>query len=76
MATDVKSKNIKNPTYYSYSDMSNVKKNYLNLLKIDNKSYKDIDIYYIGYIKIYEFGDYKNIDSVNPLYLVICCRAF
>ena len=39
-----------------------------NLLKIDKKSYKNIDIFYIGYIKI---GDCENIYSVNPLYLII-----
>ena len=33
--------------------------------------YKDIDIYYIGYITIKKIGDCENIYSVNPLYLVI-----
>ena len=42
-----------------------------NLLKIDKKSYKDIDIYYIGYITIKKIGDCENIYSVNPLYLII-----
>ena len=42
-----------------------------NLLKIDKKLYKDIDIYYIGYITIKKIGDYENIHSVNPLYLII-----
>ena len=42
-----------------------------NLLKIEKKSYKDIDIYYIGYIAIEKFGDCNNIHSVNPLYLII-----
>ena len=42
-----------------------------NLLKIDKKPYKDIDIYYIGYITIKKIGDYENIRSVNPLYLII-----
>ena len=41
------------------------------LLKIEKKSYKDIDIYYIGYITIKKFGDCENIHSVNPLYLII-----
>ena len=44
---------------------------YPNLLQIGKKSYKDIDIYYIGYIIIKKIGDYKNIYSVNPLYLII-----
>ena len=41
------------------------------LLKIDKKSYKNIYIYYIGYITIKTIGDYENIHSVNPLYLII-----
>ena len=32
--------------------------------------YKDIDIYYVGYITIKKIGDYENIYSVNPLYLI------
>ena len=40
------------------------------LLKIDTKSYKNIDIYYIGYITIKDF-DYVRINNVNPLYLII-----
>ena len=41
------------------------------LLKIDKKSYKSIDIYYIGYITIKKIDDYENFYSVNPLYLII-----
>ena len=39
--------------------------------KIDKKSYKNIDIYYIGYITIKKNDDYENIYGVNPLYLRI-----
>ena len=42
-----------------------------NLLKIDKKSYENIDIYCIGYITIKNISDYENINSVNPLYLII-----
>ena len=42
-----------------------------NLLKIDKKSYKNIDIYYIGYITIKKIDDCENIYSVNPLYLLV-----
>ena len=42
---------------------------YARLLKIDKKSYKNIDIYYIGYITIKKIDDCQNIYSVNPLYL-------
>ena len=51
--------------------MINIKTFHSNLLKIDKKSYKDIDIYYIDYITIKKFGDCENIHSVNPLYLII-----
>ena len=42
-----------------------------NLLKIDKKSFEDIDIYYIGYITMKKFNDCEHIPSVNPLYLII-----
>ena len=42
----------KNRTYYFYNDIINIEDFDSNLLKIDKKSYKDIDIYYIGYITI------------------------
>ena len=67
----VKEINIKIQTYYFFNDMINIKKFHSNLLKIDKKSYKDIDIYYIGYITIKKFGDCENIHSVNLLYLLI-----
>ena len=51
--------------------MINIKNFHSNLLKIDKKLYKDIDIYYISYITINKFGDCENIHSVNPLYLII-----
>ena len=50
--------------------MINIKDFHSNLLKIDKKSYKGIDIYYIGYITIKKFGYCENIRSVNPLYLI------
>ena len=40
--------NIKNRTNYFFNAMINIKDFDLNLLKRDKKSYKDIDIYYIG----------------------------
>ena len=67
----VKELNIKNRTYYYFNDIINVKDFHSNLLRIDKKHYKDINIYYIGYIIIKKFGDYENINSVNPLYLII-----
>ena len=43
--------NIKSRTYYFYNDMINIKDFDSNLLKLDKKSFKNISIYYIGYIK-------------------------
>ena len=40
--------NIKNRTYYFYNDIIDLKKFDATLLKNDKKSYKNIDIYYIG----------------------------
>ena len=49
---EVKKINIKNRTYYFYNDIMDLKDFEPNLLKIDKKSYKNIDVYYIGYITI------------------------
>ena len=49
---EVKQINIKNRTYYFYNDIIDLKDFDAKLLKIDKKSYKNIDIYYIGYITI------------------------
>ena len=67
----VKELNIKNQTYYFFNDIVDIKIFHSNSLEIDKKPYKDIDIYYIGYITIKKIGDCKNIRSVNPLYLII-----
>ena len=68
---EVKQINIKNRTYYFYSDTIDLKNFDARLLKIDKKSYKNIDIYYIGYVTVKKIGDYESICSVNPLYLCI-----
>ena len=67
---EIKQINIKNSTYYFYNDID-LKNFKSNLLKIDKKSYKDIGIYNIGYITIKKIDDCENINSVNPLYLLI-----
>ena len=68
---EVKQINIKNLTYIFYNDVIDLKDFEPNLLKIDKKSYKNINIYYIGYITIQKIDDYESIYSVNPLYLCI-----
>ena len=42
-----------------------------SLIKIDKKSYKNIGIYHIGYAIAMNDSDHENINSVNPLYLII-----
>ena len=42
--------NLKNQTYHFYNDQINFKKFDARLLKVDKKDYKQIDIYYIGYV--------------------------
>ena len=67
----VKQINIKNRTYYFYNDQINLKDFDARLLKVDKKDYKEIDIYYIGYVTVKKIANCNNINSVNPLYLMI-----
>ena len=67
----MKEVNINNQGYYFWDDMINIKNFHWNLLKIDKKSYEDIDICYIGYYMIKKFSDNENIHSVNLLYLIV-----
>ena len=57
----VKEIDIKNRMYY-FSDDINMRNLGLNKIKIDEKSYKYILIYYIGYVKT---------NNVKPLHLII-----
>ena len=41
------------------------------MLKIDKNDYEEIGIYYIGYVTFKETANCNNINSVNPLYLII-----
>ena len=63
--------NIKNRTYYFYNDQIDLKDFDAKLLKIDKKDYNEIEIYYIGYVTVKKFANCNNINSVNPLYLII-----
>ena len=60
--------NFKNRIYYFYDDIINLKDFNPSLLKLDKKSSMDIGIDDIGYVT--KKPDY-NINSVNPLYLLI-----
>ena len=48
----VKQIEIENRTYYFYNDIINIEEIDSNLPKMDEKHYKGIDIYCIGYIII------------------------
>ena len=63
--------NIKNRTYHFYNDIIDIENFDAKLLKIDKKSYKDINIFNIGYVTKKKISNCKNINSVNPLYLGI-----
>ena len=69
MSYNVKDIDIKNHTYYFFNDIINMKNFDPNNMKIDEKSYKNILIYYIGYVTVKDFK-YIQINSANPLYLL------
>ena len=51
--------------------MINIKNFDSNLLKLDKKLYKNIDIYCSGYMAMKNITDYESIHSVNPLHLIV-----
>ena len=60
--------NIEGRTYYFYNDLIDIKNLNSNNLKLDKKSVLGNDVYYIGYITK---KPQWNVNSVNPLYLMI-----
>ena len=62
--------NIKSKNYYFYNDLINLGNFSMNNLKLDKKTWKDIDIYYIGYVDKNKPEDWC-VNSVNSLYLMI-----
>ena len=66
MSNNVKDVNVKSRTYFFFNDIIDIEKFDLNNIKIDEESYKNILIYYIGYVTIKEI---VKIYSVNPLNL-------
>ena len=65
---------IKIRIYYFYNDQINLKYFDAILLKVHKKKKKkckEIDIYYIGYVTAKKITNCNNINSVNPLYLII-----
>ena len=62
----VKDINVQNRTYYFFN-IINIKDFDPNNIRIDKKSYKNILIYYMGYVTI---NKYLKIYRVNLLYLI------
>ena len=61
---------IKNRTYYYFSDIIDLDEFDESKIKVDKKDFNDIDIYYLGYEYKKKITECKII-SVNPLYLRI-----
>ena len=70
MSNKVKYISVKSYTFYFFDDNINIKNFDPNNINIDKKSYKNILIYYIGYVTIKD-SKYVKINSVNPLQLMI-----
>ena len=70
MNNNIKDEDIKSCIYYFFSVIINIKNVDPNKIKIDEKSYNNIFIYYIEYVTIKD-SKFVKIKSVNPLYLII-----
>ena len=66
MSNKVKDISIKKHIHYLFNDIIKIKNFDPNNIKIDEKSFKNILIYYIGYVTIKDWK-YVKIHSVNPL---------
>ena len=53
MSNNIKNIDIKNHTYHFFDDIFNIKNFDPNNIQIDEKSHKNIIIYYIGYVTIF-----------------------
>ena len=69
MCNKIKDIDLENHTYYFFDDVINIKNFDPNNIKIHEKSYKYILIYYIGYVTIKD-SKYVKANSVNPFYLI------
>ena len=73
MSNKTKDIDIENHTYYFFNDIINIKNFNPCIIKTDEKSYKYILIYYIGYVTIKDLK-YVKINNVNLLYLFPQCE--
>ena len=70
MSNKLKDIDIKNHTYHFFNDIISKNNSNPNKIKIDQKPYKNILIYYIGYVTMKNLR-YVKINSVNPLHLML-----
>ena len=66
----VKEINIKNRTYYFFDDIINIRNLYQNKFKLDEKPYRYIFVYYIGYLMA-KYLSYAKVKGINSLYHII-----
>ena len=66
---ELKQINIKNRTYYFYSDIIDVDEFDESKTKVDKKDFNDIGIYYLGYEHKKKISECNVINSINPFYL-------
>ena len=69
MSNKVKDIDIKDQTYCFFNDIIKIKNVDSDKIEIDEKSCKNILIYYIGYVTIKD-SKYVEINSVNCLYFI------
>ena len=65
MSNKAKDISIKSHTYYFFDNIIKIKNFDPNNIKMDETFYKNILIYYIGYVTIKDLK-YVKINSVNP----------
>ena len=61
---------IKNYKYYFFDDMINIKNLDPDKVKVGEKSYKNISIFYIGCVTLKGLR-YVKINRIHPLYFII-----
>ena len=69
MSNKAKDISIKSHTYYFFDNIIKIKNFDPNNIKMDETFYKNILIYYIGYVTIKDLK-YVKINSVNPYTLL------
>ena len=69
MSNKVKDIDIKDQKYYFFNDIINIKNFDSDIIEIDEKSCKNILIYYIGYVTIKDSKDVE-VNNVNGLYFI------